>query len=476
MSHGRVKVLSDGQLFTELTAAGGKLVAVDFTATWCPPCRAIGPIFEQLSNQYTNVVFLKVDVDQCRSTAQQCGISAMPTFHFYIKSTKVDEFSGADPNRLKQCIERHQTNEVSTFATPGNVLGHGSAGSPAAAQQPAAARPAQPEKLQPNAKMLAELIEMGFPENRAIKALLTVKNQSAETAMEWIFANMENPQIDEPFVDQSGGGSTTTTTSSSDDAPEVHNALCDLCTKQIIGIRYKCKVCLNYDLCQACKDSGKHPADHEMSAHSKDIANYTLTPEEKAHQKKMLDEKILMLRKKKAEEEAKREIEREMSRRESGKLQQDSVEKWKEQQNKREADKIKKEKEDEARAKQRIRDKIAQDKMERAARAKSGPDASSPVVAPAVAAPVVVPVAAPTAVPDVVMIQIRMADGSTVRANFKPKDTLQDVHSYLSANGQSGAFRLSTTYPRKIFDSSELKTTTLLDAGLVPNGTLMVTK
>ncbi len=36
---------------------------MDFTATWCGPCKMIGPYFDELSSHYTSVHFLKVDVD-----------------------------------------------------------------------------------------------------------------------------------------------------------------------------------------------------------------------------------------------------------------------------------------------------------------------------------------------------------------------------------------------------------------------------
>ena len=56
-----VKVVQDDSFFhTELASAGSKLVAVDFTASWCGPCKRISPFFDELSSKYPNALFLKV--------------------------------------------------------------------------------------------------------------------------------------------------------------------------------------------------------------------------------------------------------------------------------------------------------------------------------------------------------------------------------------------------------------------------------
>uniref|UniRef100_A0A914US68 Thioredoxin-like protein 1 n=1 Tax=Plectus sambesii TaxID=2011161 RepID=A0A914US68_9BILA len=101
-----VQHLSTDQEFNvALDQAGARPVVVDFFATWCGPCQRIAPIVDQLSNQYPQAVFLKVDVDKCQGTAQSQGISAMPTFNFYVNKTKVDSLRGADPDQLAQKVK-----------------------------------------------------------------------------------------------------------------------------------------------------------------------------------------------------------------------------------------------------------------------------------------------------------------------------------------------------------------------------------
>lgn len=55
-------------------------MVVDFFATWCGPCKAVAPVVGKLSETYTNVKFLQVDVDKVGSVAQELQVRAMPTF------------------------------------------------------------------------------------------------------------------------------------------------------------------------------------------------------------------------------------------------------------------------------------------------------------------------------------------------------------------------------------------------------------
>jgi thioredoxin len=63
----------------ELAYLGNKPAIVDFTATWCGPCRSIAPILEELAKEYQgHIVVYKVDVDRCREVAEAFGITSIP--------------------------------------------------------------------------------------------------------------------------------------------------------------------------------------------------------------------------------------------------------------------------------------------------------------------------------------------------------------------------------------------------------------
>ena len=73
-------------------------VIVDFWAEWCPPCKMIAPILEEIAEEYDGrVVVCEVDVDQNQSIAQKYGIQSIPTL-LYIKKGEVEnQIIGAMP-------------------------------------------------------------------------------------------------------------------------------------------------------------------------------------------------------------------------------------------------------------------------------------------------------------------------------------------------------------------------------------------
>ena len=88
----------DKKSFAETLEKNG-LMLVDFWATWCGPCRMLGPVIEELAEEYEGkaVTIGKVDVDEIPELAQQYGITGVRTVVFLENGKEFDRKGGAMP-------------------------------------------------------------------------------------------------------------------------------------------------------------------------------------------------------------------------------------------------------------------------------------------------------------------------------------------------------------------------------------------
>lgn len=71
-----------------------RFVVIDFTASWCGPCKSFGPIVEEVSEKRKNVFFGKCDVDRETDVSREFGIRSVPTTVLFLDGVKVSQKSG----------------------------------------------------------------------------------------------------------------------------------------------------------------------------------------------------------------------------------------------------------------------------------------------------------------------------------------------------------------------------------------------
>ena len=88
--------------------SAGKLVIVDFSASWCGPCKLIAPTYEEFSKTYGDCVFIHVDVDELEDLPDNQDVRGVPTFKYFKNGNLLCQFSGANKSKLEELIKKHK--------------------------------------------------------------------------------------------------------------------------------------------------------------------------------------------------------------------------------------------------------------------------------------------------------------------------------------------------------------------------------
>ncbi len=97
----------NNDVFEETIKEGVTLV--DFFATWCGPCKMLGPVLEELSTEMTDVKFVKVDVDDNPELAEKFGIMSIPSVFLFKNGEVAGSFLGLQSKEnVKAFIEERK--------------------------------------------------------------------------------------------------------------------------------------------------------------------------------------------------------------------------------------------------------------------------------------------------------------------------------------------------------------------------------
>ena len=95
------------------TKDDGKPLVIDFTATWCGPCKQIGPVYDGHVPDFPQLVMKKLDIDANAECKADAGIKSVPTFIVYKNGAEVDRLEFSSEKGLLELLIRAKKKEAS---------------------------------------------------------------------------------------------------------------------------------------------------------------------------------------------------------------------------------------------------------------------------------------------------------------------------------------------------------------------------
>lgn len=336
-------------------------------------------------------------------------------------------------------------------------------------------------------EVLDTLIEMGFTKIQAELAISKCNHPiDVQNAMDWLLEHGTQDATAESAEDPIEPPSSSTCDSPAKPIPETdvvdanHSSIVQEPSSPPVAKSFKCDDCGK--LFKSQEDIEYHAAKsgHEHFSESTEEKK-PLTEEEKKEQLSKIETKLRQRRLEREEREKLEALDREKTRIRAGKEMLEAKQKHEELEVQRMVEARKREKEEDKRARQRVKDQIEQDKLARKAKlAGNDSNAQDNNVLPA--PPPITPTTSKpspqtTQVHTEVRLQIRLTNGENLKQTFGAKEPLSAVRLFVEMHRTDGKgpFSLMTTFPRKVF-SPEDYDKPLDFLGLAPTSVLVVSK
>ena len=102
-----IDVTMDNFMAEVVEASNAKVVLLQFWASWCGPCKALGPILEKVAASFSNVRVARVNIDENEALAQQMRVQSVPAVFGVVGGRPIDGFTGAQPeSAVRQFVEK----------------------------------------------------------------------------------------------------------------------------------------------------------------------------------------------------------------------------------------------------------------------------------------------------------------------------------------------------------------------------------
>ena len=100
-------LLINEQQYQDIVLKSNGVVMLDFFATWCAPCRALGQILEEVEDEL-KIPLYKMDVDQCVDVPRDYGVMSIPTVCIFKDGQLQEKFIGyRDKNGVKEILKKY---------------------------------------------------------------------------------------------------------------------------------------------------------------------------------------------------------------------------------------------------------------------------------------------------------------------------------------------------------------------------------